>query len=414
MYAALCALLFTAAAHPQETRRVLFLGNSYTAANNLPQLTADVAASVGDELLFASNTPGGHTLQGHSSNPTSLNLLMQGNWDHVVLQEQSQLPSFPLTQVEVQVFPYAKLLDSLVHLYNPCGRTLFYMTWGRENGDASNCASWPPVCTYAGMDSLLQLRYLMMAAENAAEVSPVAAVWRHLRTHAPGISLYQGDGSHPSLAGSYAAACCFSTAIFRRDPLLITHDGGLSPADAATIRQAVRTVVYDDPTPWSIGAYDPVAAFEATVSGLSASFTNLSQHASSWTWQFGDGNGATTSDPTHLYAAPGEYAVTLTATHCGRSNSSVQILQAGTTGLDRQAAPRVPQLYPNPAHEQVYLTGGRLERIQLLDVHGRTVLLPWQLVDGTYVIDLRNVASGVHLLTTVVDDRIYSQRLVKY
>jgi len=92
----------------QKTKRVLFLGNSYTYVNNLPQIIADIANSKGDTLIFESNTPGGYTLQGHYTNSTSLNKIMLGNWDFVVLQEQSQLPSFPDTDVQYDVFPYAK------------------------------------------------------------------------------------------------------------------------------------------------------------------------------------------------------------------------------------------------------------------------------------------------------------------
>ena len=40
-------LIAEVAAAQGDTLRVLFLGNSYTAANNLPQLVTDVAASAG-------------------------------------------------------------------------------------------------------------------------------------------------------------------------------------------------------------------------------------------------------------------------------------------------------------------------------------------------------------------------------
>ena len=59
---------------------------------------------------------------------------MDGNWDFVVLQEQSQYPSFPLWQVEQEVFPYANQLNELIHEYNECGNTVFFMTWGRKMG----------------------------------------------------------------------------------------------------------------------------------------------------------------------------------------------------------------------------------------------------------------------------------------
>ncbi|MDA0199222.1 MAG: hypothetical protein OT643_10645 [Bacteroidetes bacterium] len=54
------------------TKKALFLGNSYTYVNNLPQLIANAAASAGDSLIFDNNTPGGYTLQGHTTNVSSL------------------------------------------------------------------------------------------------------------------------------------------------------------------------------------------------------------------------------------------------------------------------------------------------------------------------------------------------------
>jgi len=57
----------------------------------------------------------------------------------------------------------------------------------------------------------------------------------------------------------------------------------------------------------------PAAAFDATVDGLTVRFQNRSRGAASWTWTFGDGTTSTARNPTHVYAAPGNYVVTLTA-----------------------------------------------------------------------------------------------------
>jgi hypothetical protein len=236
-----------------QTRNILFLGNSYTQVNNLPQLTSDVASSAGKTLTFQTNTPGGYTLMEHSTNSTSIAKIMQGNWDFVVLQEQSQRPSLPIEKVETDVFPYAFSLDSMVREYSPCGETIFYMTWGRENGDASNCSWWPPVCSYSGMDSLLSQRYMMMGNDNNAVVSPVGALWKYIRSQYSDIQLYASDGSHPSPIGSYAAACCFYTVVFRDDPMQITYDFNLDATQALNIREAAKLIVYDSLTNWWTG-----------------------------------------------------------------------------------------------------------------------------------------------------------------
>lgn len=61
---------------------------------------------------------------------------------------------------------------------------------------------------------------------------------------------------------------------------------------------------------------DPIASFQFQVSPdnfLEVTFSNFSQNATSFTWEFGDGNTSTEKDPVHTYAAAGEYTVMLTA-----------------------------------------------------------------------------------------------------
>lgn len=345
------ALLICSIAKGQsQTKRVLFLGNSYTYVNNLPQMVADVAISTGDTLIFDNNAPGGHTFQGHSTNAISLAKIALGNWDYVVLQEQSQLPSFPLSQVEADVFPYAHILDSLINAKNLCAETVFYMTWGRKNGDASNCASWPPVCTYSGMDSLLNLRYSLMADNNNAIISPVGAVWKYIRQNFPLIDLYQADGSHPSVAGTYAAACSFYTTLFRKDPTLITFNSTLSTTDAANIRAATKLIVYNSLINWHIGEYDPLANFTYNFSDVNQiTFTNNSANATNFYWNFGDGDISTSDNPTHLYPATGSYIATLIADKCGISDSTFQTINITPVGVNEISNTNSLIAYPNPS-----------------------------------------------------------------
>ena len=331
-------------------RRALFIGNSYTSVNNLPQMVADIAASAGDTLLFDSSTPGGYTLQGHSSNATSLSKIASGNWDYVVLQEQSQFPSFPISQVETEVFPFAHILDSLINAKNSCVETVFYLTWGRKNGDASNCASWPPVCTYSGMDSLLNMRYRMMADSNKAILSPVGAVWKYIRQNFPSIELYQSDESHPSIAGTYAAACSFYATLFRKDPTAITFNSTLSAKDAADIRIASKLVVYDSLKNWHIGEYDPLANFTYSISnGNQVDFTNSSLNATNFNWNFGDGGTSISNNPTYTYLIKGTYKVQLISNKCNIFDTTFQTIKITMpVGVAETTLTNDLNIYPNP------------------------------------------------------------------
>jgi hypothetical protein len=303
--------------------RVLFIGNSYTAVNNLPQLTADCALSIGFAgfpMEIASSTPGGTTFQVHTTNATSQSLINQGNWDYVVLQEQSQLPSFPDAQVAAECFPFAATLNEQILAADSCAETIFYMTWGRQNGDASNCASWPPVCTYEGMDSLLNLRYRQMAIDNNAILSPVGALWNYIRNTYPEINLYSADGSHPSLEGSYAAACSMIAVMLRTDPYLITYSSTLDPVVAEKIKLAAQTVVFNNLMEWHVGEYDPAILISTTSNGLDLQIENQSATGWNFTWDFGDGSSSNDFAAQHAYNSSGSYVLSYLAIDaCGRT-----------------------------------------------------------------------------------------------
>lgn len=256
----------------QHTKRVLFLGNSYTFVNNLPVLLANAAASTGKTLVLDVNAPGSYYLAEHATNPVSLAKIALGGWDNVVLQDQSLALAFPNRYL--LMMPYYLKLDSIIKTNGPCVQLMFYSTWGRRNGDTYLCS--PPDCpvdtwierTYYQMDSVIEENYKLTADSLKASMTPVGTTWRYIRRNYPSIELFQPDESHPSLAGSYAAACCFYATIFRSDPSLITFNPGLPAADAANIRSAAKLVVYDKLPDWNVGLYDSLLDPGCAVLGI--------------------------------------------------------------------------------------------------------------------------------------------------
>ena len=264
------------------TKKVLFIGNSYS--YYVPSILQSIASSVGDNLTYGSSIVivGGYSFYLHSQDANTLALIQQGGWDVVVLQEKSTNPSEPLAWVEESVYPYAEFLVNQVNAYNSGAEKMFYMTWGRKDGDAARCPTNSNVCTYIGMDDLTRERYMYMATAYHAIISPVGPVWRYIRSHYPDIDLYQPDGSHPSDAGFYASACTFYAALFRKDPTLITYDYNLSATVAAEIRNAAKLVVTDSLLTWHIGEYDTDTQVPTVPSGLS--YSNLSETGFTLSW----------------------------------------------------------------------------------------------------------------------------------
>lgn len=407
------ALLFAIVIQAQQSKRVLFLGNSYTATNNLPQMVADMASSTNDALFFDAHTPGGYTLNNHAADPTTTSKIAQGTWDYVVLQEQSQIPSFPASQVNSMMFPYGVQLDNLINQINPCTETVLYMTWGRKNGDASNCPGWPPVCTYEGMDSLIKMRYMMLADSTQAEVSPVGAVWRYIRDNYPNIELYQPDESHPSIAGTYAAALTFYTVFFRQDPALVTFNSSLSSTDAHSIKTAVRNIVFNNFEEWFIGRHTPQAVFNYTFTNTNTVvFQNHSKYADQYLWEFGDGDTSSLFEPTHNYAN-GLYNVLLTVRGCGKSDTASAQIQVGPVSINNVLFKDV-QVYPNPFATSFKVQGidAKIQKVQLLSVTGQIV--PIKVTSGSeIIITVGDIVRGTYLLYISTDKGSLIRKITK-
>ena len=410
---ALCLFLaFTAGA--QVTKEVLFLGNSYTYVNNLPQLIKDIALSKGDTLIFDLNCPGGYTLQGHSTNATSLSKINARNWDHVVLQEQSQLPSFSPAQVATDVYPYAQSLNAAVKANDSCTQTLFYMTWGRKNGDAGNCGVYPPVCTYLGMQQRLRDSYVQMAVNNGASVAPVGVAWKEVRTVDTNINLYQADESHPSILGSYLAACVFYSSMFHKSSSGATSPSGV-PSFQATILQSIADqTVFDSLSTWRIDTADLKANYSINkIAGYQYFFTAHSNRPNAvFQWNI---DGSIKSDSTfqHTFPGPGNYLIGLTVIEGCDSLYFEENLNIGLTSMDEQRIhSQKLSLYPNPAGEVLYVDGLEPERsfpFSVKDIDGKDLLSGR--TEGT--IQLADLPKGLYFIRLVDGGETLTGRFVR-
>ena len=74
--------LFITISSSGQPKKVLFLGNSYTAAHNMPQLIAEAAKSTGDQIDVETNAMGGAKLKSHAE--ASIDYIKNQKWDFVV------------------------------------------------------------------------------------------------------------------------------------------------------------------------------------------------------------------------------------------------------------------------------------------------------------------------------------------
>ena len=238
----LAVLHLTAPICLAEEVSVLFVGNSYTSANDMPHLLSAIATSLGERMEVDMAAPGGYTWQQHAEDQATQARIREKNWTFIVLQEQSQRPDWPASQLERDVIPPALQLDRIIHEGHASTKTVFFETWGYKEGDSRNCANLPETCTYEGMQSRLSATYAGLARQTGGLLAPVGTAWRRVRISHPEIELYASDGIHPSKQGSYLAACVFYEALFRKT-VTGADKLGLRGTEAEILQRAAQEAV---------------------------------------------------------------------------------------------------------------------------------------------------------------------------
>jgi hypothetical protein len=83
-----------------------------------------------------------------------------------------------------------------------------YLTWARQH--------------IPEMQEVLNNAYFTLARKLGATVAPVGMAWQKALKANPALRLHKRDKSHPTLLGSYLAACVFYATLFQTSPIGLT------------------------------------------------------------------------------------------------------------------------------------------------------------------------------------------------
>jgi len=226
-------LAVTKPSEPTRPLRVLLVGNSYTLHHNLHQMLERVAKGVegGPSLSADAHARGGYSLRNHLRTGVALQRIRAGHYTHVVLQGHSLSAVDHPSELAEDGERFKQAIDAAA------GRTVFYATWARSP-EVSLYRTHKQVHSFADMSTRVSTAYFALSSRLGAALAPVGSAFeRALVTH-PKLSLWGSDGSHPSLAGSYMAACILYGAISGRDPSTTKYvPNGLKDADARLVRE---------------------------------------------------------------------------------------------------------------------------------------------------------------------------------
>lgn len=172
---------------------------------------------------------GGASLAAHWNRGEVQKRLAAEKWNAVVLQDQSTRPLRALKSMQEHV---RRFVDET---QTSGAKPYLYMTWARKNDPASQANI---VTAFQGL-----------AKATGARVIPVGLAWAQFRRLRPEIDLYEPDGSHPSIIGSYLAAC---THFFSLADIEAVSDGSaentLSTFDLNLLHEVCKTTTRTDRT----------------------------------------------------------------------------------------------------------------------------------------------------------------------
>lgn len=197
-----------------SSKKVLFLGNSFTYYNNnLATHVRDITKALPDKnegiesYAFRSVTISSARLGWHIDNFKFQNTLQK--WDTVIFQGQSTEPIS--AKMEVKEY-FEKSAVEMAEIAHQAGqKVIYFMTWGySEKGNLQETKE---------MTEKLLHAYNSIAQKTQGYVAPVGLAFYTLQQEYPEINLYSIDKKHPSIEGTYLAACVIFSTLYDVSPI---------------------------------------------------------------------------------------------------------------------------------------------------------------------------------------------------
>jgi hypothetical protein len=170
-----------------QPRNILFVGNSLLMFNEVPAMVTNMLNSDGQgrNVKYASYFVG--HLEDVQPNTNVDKEVSSGKYDVVVLQSAMVSSSLSRTYSQARGIAMAKAAK------RGGARVLLYVEWPRRGVDETEYT----MNVYRG---------IAKAADT--EITPVCYAWNSVLSKSPNAPMWQPDGNHAMITGSYLAACC--------------------------------------------------------------------------------------------------------------------------------------------------------------------------------------------------------------
>lgn len=227
---------------PAGEMRVLFVGNSFTARNDLPGMVAGLLTEggVAERVRTRMVAAGGAQLEEHAASEELRGDIAGLTWHKVILQDFSTAPLF-----EAEGPRSAEAIAELSALARQSGaESVLFATWARAEGHSLYEQSFDGFLAPDGpgeMTDIVERHYRKVGAETGARVAPVGRMWLTASTVLPEIEIYAEDGYHASPAGTYLTALVIARTLGLDPAATDWAPKGVNPGDAGQLRMLVAS-----------------------------------------------------------------------------------------------------------------------------------------------------------------------------
>ena len=173
---------------------ILFIGNSLTYTNNLPELVRKKAKIIGEKVKVKTVAFPNYAIEDHWKDGKVQQLIKSKKFQYVIIQ---QGPSSQLDGKKMLI-DYGKKFSEICQQNN--AKLCFFMVW-------------PSLQYYHTFKGVID-NYSKAATENNAIILPVGKIWKQHFDNTNNFDFYGPDGFHPSLKGSNMAAEVIVNSLF--------------------------------------------------------------------------------------------------------------------------------------------------------------------------------------------------------
>lgn len=222
--------------------KILFVGNSHTYVNDLPQIFYEMTIALGTECDVYDLTEGAYYLHQFADTEDEIGAILdealtEEEWDFVILQENTN--AAVSNTPEKDMLPYAEILDKKIKKAN--GQTGFLMTWAPKNGGSNGVFA----ISREKVQEILATNYSEVAKQVDGLLFPAGIAFLKMAEQYPEIQLWDEDEIHPSVAGSYLASCVIYAELFQKSPEGCSYIGGLDEEVAKKLQTMAKEIVLE-------------------------------------------------------------------------------------------------------------------------------------------------------------------------